>query len=289
MRMEKYCALNIRQLWSLKNVIDEPEVLQYWILYQTCENDGITIRVQASEGDIRKINHVLPESLHCILFRTGKEYCFEQLKKEAAIGKIELEKLLVKKGFAKEPENQEKTISEMKAPTICIPKEISQNEVSKIIVHENGFLARYPVSAKRYAVSGLWAEDKVTHISICFRPNTKKLEDRIINAITVRMRVTSKNADYEQYFLKALEDEQKELNKEESLKLYDKLEEYGIDYMIDGGDTFIYKETGKESQMYYGSGAKKIKGKTARDMFGIWIGGKTEATLNKAAVLGVLE
>lgn len=79
------------------------------------------------------------------------------------------------------------------------------------------------------------------------------------------------------------------MDKEESLKLYDKLEEYGAGYMIDGGDTFIYKETGKESQMYYGSGAKKIEGKTGRDMFEIWIGGKTEEMLNKAAILGKLK
>lgn len=80
------------------------------------------------------------------------------------------------------------------------------------------------------------------------------------------------------------------MDKEEILKLCDKLEEYGSSYMIDGGDTFIYKETGKESQMYYyGSGAKQIEGKTSRDMFGIWIDGKTEEMLNKAAILGKLK
>ncbi len=259
--METYNAINIRNVFYVDKK-KEPDA-SFWLLYQTDKKSKYWIRFFSKEESI-VIQGVLPESVCYILYKEGKYY-----KKESLAGQIEslanerlrkefnVEQLILKEDFG-----------------INVPEEVSKKyyarylrkeEIYEIIVNEfNGFCVLHPDTYMSKCVE------------VCYRPNTKKLYKAFLDTIYCQIDLEEVEFDFKQYFLQALEDEQKFLLEEECWKLFDFLEESTKMYYISGNTQafniakgeleikdvyFVKKGRGIEQAVYYDDKKVNLKEK----------------------------
>lgn len=306
-RMETYQALNIGEFYDIEEM--KKKNISCWLLYQTDEEKGRSIKLMCSAGARTTIKNVLPETLCYILYEQGEYYKKESLANQVVSYRLNVEQMLLKEGF--KISLSEEILDKVKSDPLTLWQALRREDISEIIADDfKGFCVFHPIKKKRYKVSGFglneWIEEKRREISVCYRPNTKLLNKVFLEEIFCKINLDEETFDYKQYFANTLEDEKIILNEEESLELYNCLEEYVEKYYLSGKEKcilkkdgnsqtelkevcFFKKDRGLQTELYYDGDIMKVKDYTTQNLFEWWIGGRLEKQRNKAILLGLLE
>lgn len=296
--MNTYQALNLKNLYDIEEM--NKKGISCWLLYQICNESGTDIRLMSPVGPLLKLRKVLVESFCYILYNPGEDYRLGSLTEQGKCGVLDIGQLLLKEGFDINPKDENDSVACVKTETGAVFKGLrawripQENEVSEIVANNNGFCVFYPIDQKSYGIR--WGEyhdvqeEQTRRIEVCYRPNTKKLQEAFLEGIFCNINLQKNEFDYKQYFAKTLEDEKMFLNKEESLELYDTLEKNARKYIIDGGEIYVTKkETSSQPEIYRGANKIRVRDITTQNIFLWWINGRIEKQLNKAVILGLLE
>lgn len=307
MGIETYEAVNIGEIFNIEEM--NKKNISCWVLYQTSEESGNSIRLMTPVAPHIILKKVLPKTLCYIMYEEGEYYKKESLVQQLEENRLNMEQMLLKEGF--EISSPEKILAETNSALINPWKALKKEEVSEIIVDDyNGFCVFHPIEKKRYNFSGSGAnvvlyEYKGRTVEVCYRPKRKQLCNTFLDKIFCKINLEETDFDYKNYFAKTLVNEQMVLNEVESLELYSILEENIEKYYFSGKekrvstkdsaerteliDVCFFKDTSSQTELYYGSNKIKVKGYSTQKLFEWWIAGKLDKQINKAKMLGVFE
>lgn len=177
--VKMYHALDITGYMA--NYFERKHSPECWILFQECpqcEDVGVT------EIDISGEKFTVPkkmdlQEIYCILYRAGEYYRLEKVSYNTESNTLDLMSLLEQEKYFKKKENVSSNLR-------CL----SGRKYRNLYANHNGFF----VEGLDYGKEVLPWE---LETKVCYRPNTKVINERVIDRITYRIDSNDQEKDME--------------------------------------------------------------------------------------------